>query len=530
MDFQLLTDLSQYDRCKTVEILNLFLKESEKKYGFPELNEENIRKNIWLSLCKLASISKDTEVLIKTFSAIRLLSRDKTHLDDLITEINCLDIIKSYCLSQEIIFNKEKNVLAIESEKCLCNIVFNSRNAAGKCWEMQILTNIMDRITLYKDQNFPIDLKILDMKLCFIMTALLSHTKRIISEEQNGIEKLCTVLYNISEKISLKNNPESEFLNEQEMELLSEVLKALFNLTIQSDINELEKLLTALRVLLLAKVSSEEKSLILHNHIVNLLTNIPDRYYEHLVPPIQNSNNTTQYDGLDMSAIEKMISLLKYKLHVKKTAAEDNEILSPLLTVLLRACSNRNIRKYLRLQILPPLKDVHKKPEEGDTLRNRLCKLLTNPSTQLKEVTAEFLFILCKKNVGRMIKYTGYGNAAGLFAQKGLLGGSKNYDTAGFSSEDEDSETEEYSEFKNHINPVLGCFEPPRPNAMANMTEEQKEYEAMKLVELIDSMTKIGSIKPCTIGKDGKPQPIEHVLQLQEGLKGHQLNNDTDSD
>jgi hypothetical protein len=51
-----------------------------------------------------------------------------------------------------------------------------------------------------------------------------------------------------------------------------------------------------------------------------------------------------------------------------------------------------------------------------------------------------------------MVKYTGYGNAAGFLAKKGaLLGGSGNLDVssaAQYSSDSEDSDTEEYKKFK----------------------------------------------------------------------------------
>lgn len=72
-----------------------------------------------------------------------------------------------------------------------------------------------------------------------------------------------------------------------------------------------------------------------------------------------------------------------------------------------------------------------------------------------------------------MIKYTGYGNAAGMFAQKGLLGGNRPTDGAEFSSDSEDSETEEYAQNKDNINPVVGCYEAPHPNPLAGMTDEQ---------------------------------------------------------
>jgi hypothetical protein len=54
--------------------------------------------------------------------------------------------------------------------------------------------------------------------------------------------------------------------------------------------------------------------------------------------------------------------------------------------------------------------------------------------------------------VMRMVKYTGYGNAAGFLAKKGaMLGESGNLSSssgAQYSSDSEDSDTEEYKKFK----------------------------------------------------------------------------------
>jgi hypothetical protein len=50
----------------------------------------------------------------------------------------------------------------------------------------------------------------------------------------------------------------------------------------------------------------------------------------------------------------------------------------------------------------------------------------------------------------------------------------------------------------------------------------QKEYEAMKLVSLIDQLNKTGIVQPCKIGPDGKPVPVEHVLELAENLQEQQ--------
>lgn len=86
-----------------------------------------------------------------------------------------------------------------------------------------------------------------------------------------------------------------------------------------------------------------------------------------------------------------------------------------------------------------------------------------------------------------MVKYTGYGNAAGMFANKGLLGGAQK--EAGYSSESGESDTEEYAKYKQDINPVTGCYEEAKPNPLEGMTEEQKEHEVMKLVQLVSQLT-----------------------------------------
>ncbi|KFM73774.1 Synembryn-A, partial [Stegodyphus mimosarum] len=176
------------------------------------------------------------------------------------------------------------------------------------------------------------------------------------------------------------------------------------------------------------------------------------------------------------------------------------------------------------------------RPEEGPTLRNRLVKLMTSPVFDVKELVADFLFVLCKENVGRLIKYTGYGNAAGLLANRGLMLGGKG--STVYSSESEDSDTEEYLRFKDKINPVLGCYQEPQPNPMEGMTEEQKEYEAMQLVNMMDKMSSCsfvlicrdGLIQPMRVGDDGKPHAVSHVLELQEQAKKMPSQEESDSD
>ena len=68
---------------------------------------------------------------------------------------------------------------------------------------------------------------------------------------------------------------------------------------------------------------------------------------------------------------------------------------------------------------------------------------MTNTTGDISTMVAELLFVLCKENVGRyidhqsalhinrlvplcrLIKHTGYGNAAGLLARRGLMAGGR---------------------------------------------------------------------------------------------------------
>ena len=63
------------------------------------------------------------------------------------------------------------------------------------------------------------------------------------------------------------------------------------------------------------------------------------------------------------------------------------------------------------------------------------------------------------------------------------------------------------------------------------MSEEQKEYEAMKLMNLMDQMQRKGLITPARIGEDGKPEPVEHVLQIiEDAEKKANAENDQNND
>ena len=53
------------------------------------------------------------------------------------------------------------------------------------------------------------------------------------------------------------------------------------------------------------------------------------------------------------------------------------------------------------------------------------------------------------------------------------------------------------------INPVTGHIELPQVSPFEGMTEEQKEYEANRLANLMHKLSDLGVVKPGKIGPNG---------------------------
>ncbi|XP_078041347.1 ric8 guanine nucleotide exchange factor A [Augochlora pura] len=497
------------------------------KTTFDELNQDQLREKLWETLFNYLSDNSQSSIHQHCLSALRILSRDKTNLNELVTDdrLNLIlgkAALKDTSIEEQTIFTD----VTIEALKLLCNLIFNSTIVQQASPTISCLPCLIERMGQY-DSNTSYNVMLFDTRILFLITATNSSTRQIVKTNLRGDTYVVKMLERIKTQCEEEKNGIIEF---ESTMLLCEVLKALFNLYMHTDdlIGDQEKedeekdkyLISTLYKLLLLECRKEDD---LRSNIANLLTVVPYNCYSTFIPPTKEKGKHV-FQGVNMSAVSVLLKFLDQRLESKGDLIGN---LSPIITALIRmAKTERLIRKYTRLQILPPLKDVMHRPEEGTTLRAKLCKLLTSPLTELRDLVAEFLFVLCKENVSRMVKYTGYGNAAGMFANKGLLFSKKVQ--ADYSSESEDSETEEYLKHREQINPVTGCFELPKPNPLEGMSEEQKEYEAMQLVGLVDKLTREGLVAPCRIGEDGKPKPIEHVLELHEELSKQQYHRDSD--
>ncbi|XP_052268308.1 synembryn-A-like [Dreissena polymorpha] len=515
-----------------IDALQKFNDQNAQAFDFKELTDDAKEKVIETLFSQLSQqVSVQCQCLC--LQTLRLFSREKSRLGSMVSDLGLAQFMRLAGLEHYSRQCDEESGIhiqlgdpqvTIEAQKCLCNLIFNSVQAQAACSKNGCVEGIVQRLKTYKDPDLQFDIKFFDMRLLFLLTALCADTRPKIRFELHGF----TYMIEVIDLMLRDAEGRSEGLTDQEVDLCSEILKILFNLTVTVDRNNLDeeedahmmRLVCVLRDLLLCNTVSKDKREGILSHTVNLLINMPRDCYEELLAPMNEGevsgleNKEVEYDGKNMEAIVILLNFLHERMD--RPTKSLKESLTPILHCLCETCrANRSIRKFCRAKVLPPLKDeVKHLPEEGNTLRNRLCKLLTSPILEVKELAADFLFVLCKESVQRMVKYTGYGNCAGLLANRGLLLGGQGQ--GDYSSNSEDSETEEYANLVDKLNPITGRIEEVRSKPWETMSEEQKEYEAMKLVSAMDKLNREGIIQPSTIGEDGRPVPVSHILELVE--------------
>lgn len=270
------------------------------------------------------------------------------------------------------------------------------------------------------------------MKLLFLITALNPNVRTKVRDDYHGLTYLVETL-DLIIKEQADGNTVGNQLTDRQIDLLGEILKVLFNITVRFETSvateeeeeiQFRRLAVVLHDLLLCRATTKEKQIELCSNTVNLLTNVPTACFSELVTQmhmnsgdsmsataagtsassINGSNATTIansncFEGSDVTALDILLEFLKCRLANIQKLAVQQELLSPILTALVKCVRCNSLqRRYIRSQVLPPLRDVKQRPEVGTHLRNYLCKLLTTPATQVRDLTSEFLFVLCKEN------------------------------------------------------------------------------------------------------------------------------------
>ncbi|KTG35079.1 hypothetical protein cypCar_00029534 [Cyprinus carpio] len=380
-----------------------------------------------------------------------------------------------------------------EVMKIFCNIVYNSAWAQERASELSLLCGLTEKLSKeFQSASSPSG-QFYTLRFMFLLTALRPELRAQLKQE-GGVPLLTTVLEKSlsvqwKEQYEVVLDPTAPRISVEDSQQAQEALKILFNITHSTHTQEPEEedaslyrhLAAVLCHCLMVSCEEEEATDELKGHAANMLSALPLSCLDVLVS-VPLGPDSHQMNGANMDCVHNLLIYMERKLE----------------------------------QILPPLRDASTKPEEGSTMRNRLVRLMTHLDTELKHCAADLLFVLCKENVRRFVKYTGYGNAAGLLATRGLLGGQRSKATSSGTqySSDSDSDTEEYRQIKDRVNPVTGQVEEEQPDPMEGMTEEEKEEEAHRLISLFNKLSKDNVIQPMGLDEEGQLVPLSELRDL----------------
>lgn len=419
-----------------------------------------------------------------------------------------------------------------EAMKVLCNIVYNSTWAQERFSALRLMSGLTKLFSASVGSSYPSSVQFYELRLMFLMTALRPELSTQLQQE-GGVSILTAALESCLE-VQWKDqyecvlDPAAPPISLDSSQRIIEILKILFNLTYRThrqepkedDAAQYRHLVAILRVCLMRKCLLADETDELQGHTVNLLSALPLQCLDALLNAPLDSGSE-QYEGVNMDCVHSLLLFMEQRL---EQGDKVKEKLTPILNLLTESCrAHRETRKYLRDQILPPLRDVSQRPEEGSTVKSRLIRLMTHLDTGLKHCAADLIFVLCKENVRRFVKYSGYGNAAGLLATRGLLGGQSAQSSscnAQYSS-DSDSDTEEYLQVRDRINPVTGRVETQQPDPMEGMSEEEKEEEAKQLIKLFSKLSRDDIIKPMGVDSEGRLIPLAGLRENSISEEGH---------
>ncbi|XP_049578581.1 synembryn-B isoform X2 [Syngnathus scovelli] len=527
--------LSQLESANDVdieELLREFNRENSHTFTFDQ-KEETLRSKLCQSVLIVLGMQVPLSCQKTCLETLRILSRDKCVLAPVATRDGMLTLARMAQLSggettgdgQEppqpsAPVAEEERVVVVEALKCLCNVVYNSAAAQQVSVDVKLAHGLCASLRTAAAWHHEVGL--FTLRLLFLLSALRSDLRVELRRERQVVKLLAEVLEHTLDVRwdgtyeAARPDPQSLPLPAEDNDRAMEALKALFNLTVcnadgKEGDHQYRIIAAILRHVLMLRTETEEKTEEAHSHAVNLLNNLPVSCLDVLIDlPVRGG--LEEYGGKNMDAIQVLLDFMEKRID---KGSNYKEGLTPVLSLLTEGSRHhREIRRYIKAQVLPPLTDVKIRPEVGTTTRNKLVRLMTHVEMAVKQAAAEFLFVLCKESVDNLLKYTGYGNAAGLLMARGLLGGGRGETEY---SPDEDSDTEEYKTAKPFINPITGHVEEPMPNPMEEMTEEQKEYEAQKLVNMLDKLSRQSVIRPMGVKPDGTLAPLEETLRAPPG-------------
>ncbi|KAF9362776.1 hypothetical protein BGX34_005503 [Mortierella sp. NVP85] len=369
-------------------------------------------------------------------------------------------------------------------------------------------------------------------RILFLVTIDTTTIVKSLIDDYQAVDNVGVVL-----KTQMARSPDGTMFTQSMV--LSEALKYLFNLMIvdpkierieEANFTEQEKtqatgkrfqslLPTIVSILITIPPLKPNPLEPPHSHAIHVLMNYPISTAALLVTRSQ------QAALLDVLT-QILDDTLQHSLNTDDEASTDglsngtelDEIVPPLVIVLTNiASAGPEAKAALKARLLPDDVDRSKPLDKGDSFSARLIRRMTSVRfPQIRETVSQLLFVVCDEDPATLTRHVGYGNAAGFLMNRNL--GVPDSVTGAHVEEIDDDrpkETETTTSTPDtatsglnstmkvgrrastspSVNPITGSYYPDPSairTAMADMTEEEKEEEAGRLLDMFDRMRRTG--------------------------------------
>ncbi|KAF9949548.1 hypothetical protein BGZ65_007233, partial [Modicella reniformis] len=386
-------------------------------------------------------------------------------------------------------------------------------------------------------------------RILFLVTIDTITIVKSLIDDYHAVDNVGVVL-----KTQLARSPDGTMFTQSMV--LSEALKYLFNLMVvdpkiersgEVNFTEQEKtqatgkrfqslLPTIVSILITIPLSKPNPLEPPHSHAIHVLLNFPISTSALLV--------TRSQQAALLNVLTNILDVtLKHSLNTDEEASTDglsngtdlDEILPPLILVLTNiAAVGAEAKAALKARLLPDDVDRSRPLDKGDSFSARLIRRMTSVRfPQIRETVSQLLFVVCDENPSTLTRHVGYGNAAGFLMNRNL-GVPDSVTDSQFEEINDEAEaprqttmptstsstpttaaaaatakatttaqsppTSSQSTMSNRrastaVNPITGAYYPDPSairTAMADMTEEEKEEEAARLLDMFDRMRRTG--------------------------------------
>ncbi|PVV00208.1 hypothetical protein BB559_000034 [Furculomyces boomerangus] len=159
----------------------------------------------------------------------------------------------------------------------------------------------------------------------------------------------------------------------------------------------------------------------------------------------------------------------------------------PIVCVLGRMCLADEASRNHLYDCIFKGRDFSKLPEEGDSIRAKLTKIVGSPmQSEFSLAVGDFLYVLCNSSTSLFTQNLGFGNTAGYLNARSLLISEINVDV---------NLPAQPSFLANPITGTDENYNREIEKELETMTDEEKEREAERLFVLFDKLNRTGIIK-----------------------------------